>query len=84
VIRAHRSVEQLVDTAFTQIRLYGVGDVVVMTHLVDLLGQLASIALPRHRLVLVEQGRQILAAVEHRNYLPSDRDRIISAADWTQ
>ncbi len=84
VIRARRSVEQLIDTAFTQIRLYGVGDVVVMTHLVDLLGQLASIALPRHRLVLVEQGRQILAAVEHRNYLPSDRDRIISAADWTQ
>ena len=77
-----RSVAHMIDTAFTQIRVYGAGDVIVMTHFINLLGQLASIARPMYRSALEEQALHVLAAIQSQNYLPGDRARIESAAHW--
>jgi uncharacterized membrane protein len=76
------SVERLVDTAVSQVRHYGAGDPVVTAHLLTTLGNLARLASPTHRPVIVAQAGSALTAARHRFQLGADRERVEAAAAW--
>jgi len=78
-----RSVEQLLDTAFTQIRIYGAGDVIVMTYVLEMFGRLASLARPVHRPIIVDHARLIVSTVQKHGHLAADLMRVEAAAAWS-
>jgi uncharacterized membrane protein len=58
--------ERLLDSAFEQIRMYSKGDVAVSLRLLRALGDIAIGAPARHRGVLVEVGRRVVAGCGER------------------
>lgn len=78
------SLEQIAESAFTQIRYYGAADPIVATHLVDSLRKVAELAPEDHRAPLVRQARLVVAGAEAVMRLPEDVARVARAAEWTR
>ena len=72
----------LVDLAFTQIRLYGASDVVVMAHLMATLGRIAAIVPESERAILRHHARRILARAGEATDLREELTLIVEAAGW--
>jgi uncharacterized membrane protein len=82
VIVSPPSVARLLDTAFAQVRHYGAGDAIVMAHLLKILGNLATLALPVHRSIITNQASLTLAEANERLHLAADRERVEAATSW--
>jgi uncharacterized membrane protein len=74
----------LADTAFTQIRHYGVSDVVVMCHLINGLRQVAELVPEEHRSVLVAHARMALEKALEQGYLEAEKDALRYVGAWIE
>ena len=76
------SFARLVETAFAQIRHYGMADASVMTHLLRTLGVLAALVPVDDRQALVEQARLTLAGAREMVAMTGDQAIFEAAAHW--
>jgi uncharacterized membrane protein len=76
------SLRRLTDVAFTQIRHYGAGDVLVATHLMTTLGEVAARVPGAQQEPLREQAAALLVEASQSLLVATDRDRVESAAGW--
>ena len=82
VFRDAPTFETLVDQAFTQIRQYGAGDVIVSEYLIQQLGELSRVAPFDKQLVLRQQALLMADNACAVLAIDADCDRIRKAADW--
>ena len=73
---------QMVDVAFTQMRHFGVSDVIVAEHLMTTLGRLHHLTSAAHRTTLVSQARALLEAARDQLPIAADVERVVLAAQW--
>lgn len=74
----------LCDTAYTQIRHYGSSDVVVMSHLIDGIRQVAELV-PGERLdILVSHSRMALEKALGQDLLDDEKDALRRVAAWSE
>ncbi|HEV2528153.1 MAG TPA: DUF2254 domain-containing protein [Thermomicrobiales bacterium] len=77
------SFAQLLDTAFTQIRLYGARDATISAHLVGTLGQIAEMVPARCHEALANHARHVVENCRAELSVRDDVQRIERAAAWT-
>jgi len=75
---------QMLDQCLPQIRHYGAADVIVMTHLLRVVGEVANGADPGPHDLLANHARFILDSSVEAVSLPADRQRIREAAAWAR
>ena len=75
---------RLVDVAFTQIRHYGAGDVIVALHLLGTLQGVAARVAPEHRDVLAGQAEALVAEARQAMRVEADIRRVEAAARWAR
>lgn len=75
---------RLVEIAFTQIRHFCSGDVVVSLHLLLTLERIALRVAPRQRDILVAQANALLTEARHSLVVPGDVQRLEVAAAWAE
>lgn len=73
---------RLVEIAFTQIRHFCSGDVVVSLHLLTTLEAVARRVDPHERDILVAQANALVTEATHSLVVPSDIQRLEAAAGW--
>lgn len=73
---------RMVDVAFTQMRHFGAGDVVVAEHLMTTLGRLYHLTSTDHRTPLVIQARALLEAASEQLLIAADIERVALAGQW--
>ena len=78
------SFARLVEVAFTQIRHFCSGDVVVSLHLLMTLQSVAYRVDPRQREALIAQADALVIEARHSLVVPSDVQRIEAAAAWVK
>jgi uncharacterized membrane protein len=78
------SFARLVEIAFTQIRHFCSGDVVVSLHLLMTLEAVALRVDPRQREALIAQADALVTEARHSLVVPSDVQRIEAAAAWAK
>jgi len=74
----------LVDTAYTQIRHYGAGDLVVMAHLIEGIRQVAALVPERHRAVLANHARMALETALKQDLLDDEKDALRAVGAWAE
>ena len=74
----------LVDTAYTQIRHYGAGDLVVMAHLIEGSRQVAALVPERHRAVLATHARMALETALKQDLLDEEKDALRAVGAWAE
>ena len=77
------SFARLVEVAFTQIRHYGAGDVMVALHLLGTLQGVAVRVSPGQREALVAQGDALVMEARESLRVASDVQRVEAAAAWS-
>jgi uncharacterized membrane protein len=77
------SFARLVEVAFTQIRHYGAGDVIVALHLLGALQGVAARVSPDQREALVAQAHALIAETRQSLRVESDIQRVEAAATWS-
>lgn len=82
VVREVPTFDQLLDSAFTQVRHYGAADVVVAEHLVLQLKELTTIAPELYREEFMEQARLVAASSCSQLGEGVDCDRVRDASTW--
>lgn len=78
------SFARLTDVAFTQIRHYGAGDVLVATHLMTTLGEVAARVSVTQQEPLREQAAALLIEAHEVLRVACDVSRVEAAAAWSQ
>ena len=74
----------LVDTAYTQIRHYGAGDLVVMAHLIEGNRQVAALVPERHRAVLATHARMAPDTALKQDLLDEEKDALRDVGAWVE
>jgi uncharacterized membrane protein len=77
------SFARLVEVAFTQIRHYGAGDVMVALHLLGTLQGVAARVAPDQREALVTQAAALVVEARESLRVVSDYQRVETAAAWS-
>ncbi|MGI8643315.1 MAG: DUF2254 domain-containing protein [Thermomicrobiales bacterium] len=73
---------RMVDVAYTQMRHYGVGDVIVAEHLMTTLGQLARLTPANRREPLLTAAHGLLEAAREQLTIATDVERVETASRW--
>lgn len=74
--------DQMLDQCLPQIRHYGAADVIVITHLLRVLGEVANASASDARNLLANHAQLILDSAVQALTLSADRQRVQDAAAW--